>query len=460
MERLTFDNNGLYSAFEGAVHVSRYLFAKPFCSGKKVLDIACGEGYGSALLAKWGAESVLGVDIAPAAIDAAKSNFSGPAVSFVQGDIVQSEILDGETDFDLIVSLETIEHVDDPEKFLLTLKKHLKPDGVIIVSCPNDHWYYKDGGDNPYHMRRYTFQEFKDFSEKILGPAGAWSLGGFAVGFASTPFSAPRPATAKTQALMMSAEEINSALCLPMDDKVALTETNASYYVGIWGPLAHAPAIYCGYPVTMDLAGPLLWPEMTLLRNRVFEAESLEDQRRVALELAASETAMWKARCGQYEQAAKNWQASSEHHEQLSDIRGKSAAELEAIAEQLRIALEQTSSALEARQSSFQKLEDKTQTLMLDLRQATMRNTVLTSERERLATLLADVKNWARELEAHNAGLRDELSHSRERIGHADNEIARLRDWIKPKGFRAWRKTHLPHFSDLGKLLSGAGAKK
>ena len=119
MERLSFDAESSYSALESSIHISRYLFAKPFCVGKKVLDIACGEGYGSALMANWGAESVLGIDISPVAIDAAKAHFSQARTRFVQGDIVQSDILSAESDFDVIVCLETIEHVDDPEIFYI-----------------------------------------------------------------------------------------------------------------------------------------------------------------------------------------------------------------------------------------------------------------------------------------------------------------------------------------------------
>ena len=63
IERLDISEKNKYSATEASIHLTRYLTAKKFIQGKTVLDIACGEGYGSYLMKKWGAKTVQGVDI-------------------------------------------------------------------------------------------------------------------------------------------------------------------------------------------------------------------------------------------------------------------------------------------------------------------------------------------------------------------------------------------------------------
>ena len=76
IERLTFDGSAPYSALEAAIHLNRYLVVRGLCRGRRVLDIACGEGYGSFLMTDvWGASSVAGVDISHEAIDNARRLF-------------------------------------------------------------------------------------------------------------------------------------------------------------------------------------------------------------------------------------------------------------------------------------------------------------------------------------------------------------------------------------------------
>ncbi|WZB62599.1 class I SAM-dependent methyltransferase [Achromobacter xylosoxidans] len=179
MERLTFDKNSRYDGLEAAIHIARYSFAQPYCANRRVLDIACGEGYGSRLLANWGASEVVGVDISSDALAAAQRNFGGDGVSFVQSE--GETLLDKfqQASFDLIVSFETIEHLGDPVQFLGNLKTLLKPGGLIIISCPNDWWYFPtDEHKNPFHLRKYRFEDFRTETEEVLGGAKAWFLGG------------------------------------------------------------------------------------------------------------------------------------------------------------------------------------------------------------------------------------------------------------------------------------------
>lgn len=94
-------------------HVQRYLLAAEHINGS-VLDIACGCGYGSSILSDK-AVSVLGVDYSKEAIDYAKSNYSKPNISFMVGDLSKLG------DFDSIVSLETLEHIQIPIQKILEL---------------------------------------------------------------------------------------------------------------------------------------------------------------------------------------------------------------------------------------------------------------------------------------------------------------------------------------------------
>src|SRR5271170_5650885 len=90
-------------------HWHRYAFAKRFVSDKRVADIACGEGYGSALLAGI-ATSVVGIDLAPDAIAHARSHYAAlPNLRFQQGSVEALPLADASVD--VVVSFETVEHL-------------------------------------------------------------------------------------------------------------------------------------------------------------------------------------------------------------------------------------------------------------------------------------------------------------------------------------------------------------
>lgn len=236
MERLNFDKSSRYDGLEAAIHIARYSFAQPYCANKRVLDVACGEGYGSRLLADWGASEVVGVDISHEAVQAAQQHFGGQRVSFVQSE--------GETllekfppaSFDLIVSFETIEHVTDPIQFLENVKRLLKPGGVIAISCPNDWWYFPtDEEKNPYHLRKYHFEEFKSLTEGVLGESQGWFLGGPMTGFLNVRHQQyPADDGKSGQLQMLNMVPLVAAQLVPTDHKAGPQPANASYFVGIW----------------------------------------------------------------------------------------------------------------------------------------------------------------------------------------------------------------------------------
>lgn len=140
-------------------HLHRYAWTTELVKNKKVLDLACGEGYGSNLLASTAA-SVAGIDIDQSVIEAAKSKYKGSNLEFITGNVEQLVFADHE--FDVIVSFETIEHISKPEKMMDEIKRILKPGGSLIISTPDKNNYTdKRGTKNPFHIKEFYEEEFR-----------------------------------------------------------------------------------------------------------------------------------------------------------------------------------------------------------------------------------------------------------------------------------------------------------
>jgi len=141
-------------------HWHRYAFARRFVAGLSVLDVACGEGYGSALLAD-GAASVIGVDIAEGAIAHASGAYAGRAnLRFVLGSASSLPVADGAVD--VVVSFETIEHLPqaDQSRMVTEIGRVLRPDGILILSAPNPVEYSQARGYvNPFHLHEPSREE-------------------------------------------------------------------------------------------------------------------------------------------------------------------------------------------------------------------------------------------------------------------------------------------------------------
>jgi len=143
-------------------HVARYHFVRPFVKNKRVLDIACGVGYGSKLLAEYGARHVDGVDISLEAIQYARSEQTSENVTFTQSDII---LYKNEQKYDVIVSFETIEHIPCYEEALKNLRLLLKKGGILIVSSPNrlitspKCKTLLDKPKNVFHTQEFTIDE-------------------------------------------------------------------------------------------------------------------------------------------------------------------------------------------------------------------------------------------------------------------------------------------------------------
>jgi len=139
-------------------HLHRYLLAARMVAGKSVLDIACGEGYGSAMLAA-AAAGVTGVDISPEAITQAQARYRLGNLEFREGSCAAIPLPD--TSVDIVVSFETIEHHDQHELMMREIKRVLRPGGALIISSP-DKLEYSDRPRyrNPHHVRELYREEF------------------------------------------------------------------------------------------------------------------------------------------------------------------------------------------------------------------------------------------------------------------------------------------------------------
>lgn len=141
-------------------HLHRYAYAATLVKDKRVLDLACGEGYGSKMLAA-AASSVIGVDIAENAIAHAAVKYGGATLQYISGSITAVPVA-GTHSFDAIVCFEAIEHVEDHEKLLGEVKRLLKPDGIFVVSTPNKAVYHEESTEeNPFHLKELSFEEFQ-----------------------------------------------------------------------------------------------------------------------------------------------------------------------------------------------------------------------------------------------------------------------------------------------------------
>jgi 2-polyprenyl-3-methyl-5-hydroxy-6-metoxy-1,4-benzoquinol methylase len=149
-------------------HLAVYQWIAERVGGLRVLDMACGEGYGSDVLAA-AADAVVGVDANPEAHEHARLRYRRSNLTFERGMV---ENFGQPETFDAVVFLQTIEHVQDPEAVLGHFKRLLRPGGVAYVSTPNVLTLAGPGrskSDNPWHVREYRAQEFDQLCRSVFG---------------------------------------------------------------------------------------------------------------------------------------------------------------------------------------------------------------------------------------------------------------------------------------------------
>ncbi len=141
--------------------------------GKRVVDMACGEGYGSEVLSR-GAASVVGVDANQEAHEHARLRYVRQNLRF-ERDLVETF----REECDAVVFLQTVEHVRNPGEILEHFRSMLAPGGVAYVSTPNLLTLAPPGADkseNPWHVKEYRASEFRELCEGCFGQVELWGL--------------------------------------------------------------------------------------------------------------------------------------------------------------------------------------------------------------------------------------------------------------------------------------------
>jgi GT2 family glycosyltransferase/SAM-dependent methyltransferase len=154
-------------------HMHRYLWASQLVDGCRVLDLASGEGFGAAILAR-SASSVLGIEIDQLTVDHSNLNYGSGRIEYVLGDAQDlSAYEDGS--FGAVVAFEMIEHVEDQARVLSEVARVLAADGVLVMSTPDRRAY--SGGEvsaNPFHLRELDRDEFKAMLGEHFEHVGIW----------------------------------------------------------------------------------------------------------------------------------------------------------------------------------------------------------------------------------------------------------------------------------------------
>ncbi|PTE16378.1 methyltransferase domain-containing protein [Pseudogemmobacter blasticus] len=139
-------------------HEHRYRFCLDFVSGRRVLDIACGEGFGSAMIAEH-AEKVWGVDIDRQAVSHAVARYSHDNLQYLVGSCSNIPLPDASVD--VVVSFETIEHHDNHDGMMNEILRVMRPGGVLIISSPDKRVYSDERGfRNEFHVKELYADEF------------------------------------------------------------------------------------------------------------------------------------------------------------------------------------------------------------------------------------------------------------------------------------------------------------
>jgi SAM-dependent methyltransferase len=184
---LAFTGERFLPEVRGAIfyeHWHRYAVTAPLVRGKRVLDAACGEGYGTSLLAS-SAATVVGVDVSPEAIAHATERYAAPHVRFVASSVTQLPLPDASTD--AIVSFETIEHLAEQREMLAEFRRVLAPSGILVISSPNRPVYNEDAdAANHYHVRELDRDELAEllaagfpaqawYAQRVIAQSAIWS---------------------------------------------------------------------------------------------------------------------------------------------------------------------------------------------------------------------------------------------------------------------------------------------
>lgn len=274
---LPFSGERMTSAMAGQIeyeHLHRYLFARDLCRGLDVLDVASGEGYGTALLSQT-ARRVVGVEIDRASVDHASRAYARPGLSFLLGDARAIPLADASVD--MVVSFETLEHFLEHAVFLAEIRRVLRADGQLVISSPDRDVYSPLGGRvNPFHVHELSRAEFARLLAGQFAHVALYSQRPM-IGSALVPDTSPRPHRSLT--FEKRGEHLEMSSGLP----------RALYAVAIASDVPIAADISSVYVDTSNVDLPYA------LSQQLDQARAEAEQLRPALATQQSEAAQMQA---------------------------------------------------------------------------------------------------------------------------------------------------------------------
>jgi ubiquinone/menaquinone biosynthesis C-methylase UbiE len=410
-------------------HLHRYAIAARFCAGKRVLDIASGEGYGAALLAQTAAD-VVGVDLDEDSVEHARRTYYASNLRFLRGCVTEIPLADAS--IDVVASFETIEHVVEHERMLDELRRVLAPGGVVVLSSPNK-LVYSDGPSfsNPFHVKELYFSELRDLLVRRFRHVALY-------GQRLSASSVVHPLAGIVSEL---ASWYNGGV-----DRIATglpTLSNPVYFVAVCSdePLSHdvsSAFVDAGDDLLEDI-----WVELNTLRR---QSAALEHAPQPALAppepvvmLAARDGAGDRARIVALE--AELALARAQRADEFGQARARYDMEIERLREQFEAEAARLAAAYESRETSSQERVALDYERMRGL-QRQLDDTRVETERARenliavTAQLHAERLHGQRlmeqlsELSARCAAEGDEALASAERARCADEIAARLREQL------------------------------
>lgn len=173
-ERITGDDK-IYSPNLFNRHLASYIFSLAYINKKKsVLDLGCSDGYGSFFIAEK-TKKTIGVDNNENAITEAQKKYNSPELTFMVGDALS---LLWENEFDLVVSFQVVEHIQDVNLYFQNVKKVLKKNGIFILSTPNRLLRLNKGQKpwNKYHVHEYEKKELKKILKRYFSKLTIFGL--------------------------------------------------------------------------------------------------------------------------------------------------------------------------------------------------------------------------------------------------------------------------------------------
>lgn len=230
-------------------HRSRYHYAAKFVAGRRVIDVACGTGFGMNILSDAGAACVVGIDISRDALLIAASE-SARGVYPCRADALRLPVADAAAD--VITSFETLEHLDDDRRFVDELRRVLRPNGVLMLSTPNALHTRPVAGvpHNPFHVREYEPDELHNLLSQYFADVtllGQHTHPRYPISpYWQLPEQLPRDLRGRSRVLAWKAQ---NRLPFSLKDRTSRLLHNRSFYPGEYDFVFEASAVAAAHVV-------------------------------------------------------------------------------------------------------------------------------------------------------------------------------------------------------------------